>query len=90
MASSSSSSSSSGTSCIWTPRQNKVFERALAQYDKDTPERWQNVAMAVGGGKSAAEVKRHYDILLQDLRRIESGHFPFPAYTGHLHLHYQL
>ncbi|GMH25185.1 hypothetical protein Nepgr_027028 [Nepenthes gracilis] len=56
MASSSYSSSSS-----WTATQNKQFEKALAQYDKETPDRWQKVARVVG--KSAEEVKRHYEIL---------------------------
>ncbi|KAM5548856.1 protein RADIALIS-like 3 [Rosa sericea] len=66
----------------WTPKQNKLFERALALYDKDTPERWQNVAKAVGGNKTAEEVKRHYDILLEDLRQIESGRVPLPNYKS--------
>ena len=65
----------------WTAKQNKLFERALALYDKDTPERWQNVAKAVGG-KTAEEVKRHYDILLEDLRQIESGRVPIPNYRS--------
>lgn len=65
----------------WTPKQNKLFEMALAVYDKDAPDRWQNVAKAVGG-KTAEEVKRHYDILVQDLINIESGQFPIPNYRG--------
>lgn len=65
----------------WTAKQNKLFEKALALYDKETPERWQNIAKAVGG-KSADEVKRHYEILLEDLRRIESGRVPIPNYRG--------
>ncbi|XP_062221012.1 protein RADIALIS-like 3 [Phragmites australis] len=60
-------------SSSWTSKQNKLFERALATYDKDTPDRWQNVARAVGGGKSADDVKRHYEDLLEDLRHIESA-----------------
>ncbi|XP_062000779.1 protein RADIALIS-like 3 isoform X2 [Rosa rugosa] len=70
MASNSLSSRSSSSS--WTPKQNKQFEKALALYDKDTPDRWQKVARAVGG-KSAEEVKRHYEILLEDVKHIESG-----------------
>ncbi|XP_055814753.1 protein RADIALIS-like 4 [Solanum dulcamara] len=73
--------SSSLQSSSWTPQQNKKFEKALAEFDKDTPDRWQNVAKAVGGGKSADEVKRHYEILIEDLRRIESGRVPLPNYT---------
>lgn len=65
----------------WTPKQNKLFEKALAKYDKDTPDRWQNVATAVGD-KSPDEVKRHYEILLEDLRHIESGHVPLPKYRS--------
>ena len=64
----------------WTPKQNKLFERALAVYDKDTPDRWHNVARAVGG-KSAEEVKRHYELLVEDLKNIESGQVPFPNYN---------
>ena len=56
-----------------------MFERALAVYDKDTPDRWHNVAKAVGG-KSAEEVKRHYDILVEDLINIETGRVPLPNY----------
>ncbi|TXG52210.1 hypothetical protein EZV62_021379 [Acer yangbiense] len=78
----SSSSSRRGNSDSWTTEQNKMFERALAVYDKETPERWQNVARFVGGGKSADEVKRHYDRLVQDLLYIESGQFPLPNYKS--------
>lgn len=77
----SSSRNNNGTSS-WTPQQNKVFEKALAQFDKDTPDRWHNIARVVGGGKSPEEVKRHYEILLEDLRRIESGHVPLPNYKS--------
>lgn len=66
----------------WTPKQNKLFEKALALYDKDTPDRWQNIAKAVGGGKSVDEVKRHYEILIEDLRHIESGRVPIPNYKS--------
>ncbi|MCY5962409.1 SANT/Myb-like DNA-binding domain-containing protein, partial [Salmonella enterica subsp. enterica serovar 1,4,[5],12:i:-] len=61
----------------WTVTQNKAFEKALAVYDQDTPDRWLNVAKAVGG-KTAEEVKRHYQLLLEDVNHIESGQIPFP------------
>ncbi|XP_027333202.1 protein RADIALIS-like 3 [Abrus precatorius] len=68
-------------SSSWTRIQNKQFERALALYDKDTPDRWKNIAKVVGD-KSAEEVKRHYEILLEDLKHIESGHVPIPSYNS--------
>lgn len=64
----------------WTPRQNKLFEEALAIYDRETPDRWQNVARVVG--KSVEDVKRHYEILKEDIKRIERGQIPLPNYTG--------
>ncbi|KAL5713431.1 Protein RADIALIS-like 6 [Ranunculus cassubicifolius] len=76
-----STSSMRSSSSTWTAKQNKMFERALALYDKDTPDRWHNVAKAVGG-KSADEVKKHYEILIEDLKHIESGHVPFPNYKS--------
>ncbi|CAN6880110.1 unnamed protein product [Brassica oleracea] len=70
---------SSSMSSSWTSKQNKMFERALAVYDKDTPDRWQNVAKAVGS-KSAEEVKRHYDVLVEDIENIEQDLVPLPKY----------
>ncbi|KAK4771960.1 hypothetical protein SAY86_013735 [Trapa natans] len=64
---------------VWTAKQNKAFERALAVYDKDTPDRWHNVAMAVEG-KTIEEVKRHYQMLVDDIMCIEAGRIPFPNY----------
>ncbi|KAL8141190.1 hypothetical protein V2J09_007211 [Rumex salicifolius] len=63
----------------WTPKQNKLFEKALALYDKETPDRWQNIAKAVGG-TTPEEVRRQYDILLRDLENIERGQIPIPMY----------
>lgn len=70
---------SRSSSTTWTVKQNKSFEKALAVYDKDTPDRWYNVAKAVGG-KTVEEVKRHYEILVEDLKHIESGQIPLPNY----------
>nr|ARW29628.1 RADIALIS-like transcription factor [Torenia fournieri]ARW29631.1 RADIALIS-like transcription factor [Torenia fournieri] len=64
----------------WTAKENKAFEMALAVYDEDTPDRWANVARAIGSGRTPEEVKRHYEILVEDVRYIESGCVPFPNY----------
>ncbi|KAM7516251.1 hypothetical protein LguiA_005834 [Lonicera macranthoides] len=69
----------SGSNSTWTARQNKLFENALAVYDKDTPERWVKIANAVGG-RTVEEVKLHYEILLNDVALIEAGGVPLPNY----------
>ncbi|KAK7393066.1 hypothetical protein VNO78_21518 [Psophocarpus tetragonolobus] len=63
----------------WSAKDNKAFEMALAVYDKDTSDRWDNVARAVGG-KTPSEVKSHYELLLRDISQIESDKVPFPNY----------
>ncbi|KAF6136284.1 hypothetical protein GIB67_042769 [Kingdonia uniflora] len=67
------------SSSTWTAKQNKLFEDALAIFDKNTPDRWHNIAKAVGG-KTVEEVKRQYEILEEDVKRIESGKYPFHNY----------
>lgn len=62
-------------------RQNKLFENALAVYDKETPECWVKIANAVGG-RTVEEVKLHYEILLNDIALIEAGGVPLPNYIG--------
>ncbi|PIN06242.1 hypothetical protein CDL12_21213 [Handroanthus impetiginosus] len=74
-----SSSMARGSGSPWTAKENKDFEKALAMYDKDTPDRWANVARAVGG-RTEEEVKRHYEILVEDVKHIESGKVPLPNY----------
>ncbi|KAK6130974.1 hypothetical protein DH2020_035278 [Rehmannia glutinosa] len=71
--------SSRGTGSTWTPKQNKQFEEALAMYDKDTPDRWHNIARAVSG-KSAEEVRGHYEALEKDIMKIETDQVPIPNY----------
>ncbi|XP_025813658.1 uncharacterized protein LOC112890984 isoform X1 [Panicum hallii] len=52
---------------------NKVFEEALAMYDKDTPDRWQKVAQAVGGGKTVDDVKMQYKELTKDVKEMDTA-----------------
>ncbi|KAL6009036.1 hypothetical protein ACLOJK_022263 [Asimina triloba] len=70
---------SSSSSSAWTQKQNKLFENALAIFDKDTPDRWGKIASMVGG-KTVEDVKKHYEALVEDLEGIESGHIPIPNY----------
>ncbi|KAF8405232.1 hypothetical protein HHK36_010133 [Tetracentron sinense] len=70
---------SCSSSSTWTAKQKKLFEVALAKYDKDTPDRWHNVAKAVGG-KTVEEVKRQYQILVEEIERIDSDQVAIPNY----------
>ncbi|KAF7829669.1 protein RADIALIS-like 3 [Senna tora] len=72
---------SSSCRSSWTAKQNKMFENGLAIYDKDSPDRWEKLARAVGG-KTVEEVKRHYEDLVEDLRQIEEGQVPLPNYPN--------
>ena len=69
------------SSSNWTPKQNKLFEDALAIYDKDTPDRWQNIAKVVGG-TTEEEVKKQFEILVNDINNIESDKIPLPDYKN--------
>ncbi|KAF5747116.1 hypothetical protein HS088_TW06G01297 [Tripterygium wilfordii] len=65
----------------WTKKQNKLFENGLAIYDKETPDRWENLARYVGD-KSVEEIKKHYDLLVEDVNLIEAGKIPLPNYIS--------
>jgi len=77
---SASRSSSPNSMSKWSPKENKMFEQALAYYGEGTPNRWDKVSSAMGGIKSAEEVRCHYEDLDYDVKMIESGHVPNPQY----------
>ncbi|KAK9755728.1 hypothetical protein RND81_01G045800 [Saponaria officinalis] len=62
----------------WTQAENKVFENALAVYDKDTPDRWQKVA-AMLPGKTVGDIIKQYRELEDDVSNIEAGLIPIPS-----------
>lgn len=66
----------------WSVQQNKLFENAIAFYDKDAPDFFHNLARSVGGGKSISEVKKHYEELVEDIELIESGKIIIPKYSA--------
>lgn len=63
----------------WSQAENKIFENALAVYDKDTPDRWQKVA-AMLPGKTVGDVIKQYKELEDDVSNIEAGLVPIPGY----------
>ncbi|KAA8516321.1 hypothetical protein F0562_016614 [Nyssa sinensis] len=65
----------------WTAEENKEFEKALALFDKDTPDRWHNVAAMIPG-KTVNDVIKHYRELEEDVSDIEAGRVPIPGYTS--------
>ncbi|KAK6931771.1 SANT/Myb domain [Dillenia turbinata] len=66
-------------SCSWRREEDKAFENALATISEDSLDRWERIAQNVPG-KSIEEVKHHYDVLVDDVNRIESGCVPLPTY----------
>ncbi|KAL1197000.1 Transcription factor DIVARICATA [Cardamine amara subsp. amara] len=68
-------------SSSWTKEENKKFERALAIYADDTPDRWFKVAAMIPG-KTISDVMRQYSKLEEDLFDIEAGLVPIPGYRS--------
>ena len=64
----------------WTPAENKLFENALAVYDKESPDRWHKVAAMIPG-KTVGDVMKQYRDLEVDVNNIEAGLIPIPGYT---------
>nr|GMD36130.1 transcription factor SRM1 [Ipomoea batatas] len=69
------------SNAVWTREQDKAFENALVTYPEDSSDRWEKIAADVPG-KSLEEVKLHYEILIDDVSRIESGCVPVPCYNS--------
>ncbi|KAJ0987865.1 hypothetical protein J5N97_006221 [Dioscorea zingiberensis] len=66
---------------IWTAGENKIFEKALALIDSNTPDRWKRVADMLPG-KSVDDVITHYQDLEHDVSHIEAGLIPVPGYSS--------
>ncbi|XP_011070471.1 transcription factor SRM1 [Sesamum indicum] len=69
------------SSSMWSREQDKLFEKAIATYPEDSSDRWEKIAADVPG-KSVEEVKHHYELLVDDVNRIESGFVQVPCYNS--------
>ncbi|CAH8282045.1 unnamed protein product [Eruca vesicaria subsp. sativa] len=67
----------------WSREDDIAFERAIANYytDEESEEKWEKIAADVPG-KSVEQIKEHYEVLVEDVRRIESGFVPLPSYPS--------
>lgn len=65
---------------IWTRDQDKRFEYGLATYHEDSEDRWERIAADIPE-KTIEEIKQHYQLLVDDIERIESGCVPLPNYN---------
>jgi SHAQKYF class myb-like DNA-binding protein len=67
----------------WTAEENVVFENALSTYDERVaiPERWHKIATLLGS-KSVSDVTKHYERLVEDLRRVDQWQVSLPPYAN--------
>lgn len=74
------SSSNSGTcTATWSREEEKDFENAVATHGDN----WDEIAALVPS-KTLDEIKRHYDLLVEDINGIEAGRVQLPPYTSGL------
>ncbi|GMJ10635.1 DIVARICATA2 [Hibiscus trionum] len=64
----------------WTFVEDKIFEQCLVMFPEGTPDRWQRIAARVPG-RSAEEIKQHFDMLLHDVYEIDAGRVQIPDYA---------
>lgn len=65
----------------WSKEENKMFERAIAMFDEEIPDRWQRIAAMIPG-KSVSDVMEQYSELEADVSDIEAGLVPIPGYSS--------
>ncbi|PHT71897.1 hypothetical protein T459_22682 [Capsicum annuum] len=65
-------------SSFWTKEEGKIQENTLAIYSRDK-DLFTNMEEALLG-KSRDDIINHYNILIEDLEPINSGHVPLPYY----------
>ncbi|KAK3019044.1 hypothetical protein RJ639_003739 [Escallonia herrerae] len=66
---------------VWSREQDIAFENALATYPEDSADRWEKISADVPG-KSLEDIKHHYELLVDDVNRIDAGRVPLPSYSS--------
>ncbi|KAE8674916.1 Transcription factor DIVARICATA [Hibiscus syriacus] len=64
----------------WAFFEDKIFERSLVAFPEGTPDRWQMIAALIPG-RSAEEIKQHFDMLVHDVHEIDAGRVQVPNYA---------
>lgn len=75
------------TAAAWTREEDKAFENAVAAAaappaNGPPDDGWFTALAASLPARTAEEVRRHYEALLEDVASIEAGRVPFPRYAG--------
>lgn len=70
-----------GSNSEWSREQDKAFENAIAIHPEDAADRWEKIAADVPG-KTLEQIKHHYELLVDDIKQIESGCVPLPSYNS--------
>ena len=68
----------------WSREEEKAFENAIAihwaEEDSKDDDHWAKIASLVPT-KTIEELKKHYQLLVEDVTAIEAGHVPIPNYV---------
>ncbi|XP_026408255.1 transcription factor SRM1-like isoform X1 [Papaver somniferum] len=65
----------------WTREEEKAFEKAIISNPEDSIDRWEKIAEALPG-RTAEEIKNHYELLVEDVNNIEAGLVTLPNYIS--------
>ncbi|OAY65222.1 Protein RADIALIS-like 6 [Ananas comosus] len=64
----------------WSWEQENAFEVALIGNQEDHADRWERIAAGLAG-KTAEQVRGRYDLLYEEISRIESALIPLSDYV---------
>lgn len=63
----------------WTSEEDKIFEEALALHDLNSCDLFEKIAIKIPG-KSIEQIKEHFELLVEDVKLIETFCGPLPDY----------